>query len=167
MFIMRTWSYIIGQVKYNGEKCPSNTKDVNSEAVSVSVLYSDMPSINSWQLYVQFGPALWVYKLLKVKVKVSAQRLDIHVTKYTCSSDFTSPGSGRTAACNYWSTLDLCISYLLWLGGPRECGIQSFARRFYTWPALGIEPQTFWYWIQHPIHLTTCSLIMQNNTCIL
>ena len=34
---------------------------------------------------------------------------------------------------------------------------EKFARHFYTWPAVGIEPQTFWSWVQHPIHLATCS----------
>ena len=32
----------------------------------------------------------------------------------------------------------------------------KFARHFYTWPALGIELQT-WSWVQCPIHLATCS----------
>ena len=35
--------------------------------------------------------------------------------------------------------------------------ITKFARHFYTWPALGIEPQTFWSWVQCPIHLATYS----------
>ena len=26
----------------------------------------------------------------------------------------------------------------------------------YLWPAMGIEPQTFWSWVQHPIHWATC-----------
>ena len=29
---------------------------------------------------------------------------------------------------------------------------EKFAQYFYTWPALGIEPQTFWTWVQHLIH---------------
>ena len=33
----------------------------------------------------------------------------------------------------------------------------KFAWRLYTWPALGIKPQTLWYWVQCPIHLATCS----------
>ena len=34
---------------------------------------------------------------------------------------------------------------------------EKFARHIYTWPAVGIEPQTFWSWVQNPIHLATCS----------
>ena len=45
----------------------------------------------------------------------------------TCSSDLSSPGSRRTAPCNYWSNfvLDLDTRYPLRLGGPRQYGIQS------------------------------------------
>ena len=32
-----------------------------------------------------------------------------------------------------------------------------FTRHFYTWPAEEIEPQTFWSWVQRPIHLVTSS----------
>ena len=53
-------------------------------------------------------------------------------------------------------TLDLCTRYPLQLGGQRQCGIQSLPDT-YTWPALGIEPQTFWSLVQHLIHLDTCS----------
>ena len=34
---------------------------------------------------------------------------------------------------------------------------EKFARHFYIWPAVGIEPQTFWSWVQHFIQLATCS----------
>ena len=33
----------------------------------------------------------------------------------------------------------------------------KFARHFFTRPAVGIEPQTFWSWVQHPIHWAICS----------
>ena len=34
----------------------------------------------------------------------------------------------------------------------------KFAQYFYTWAALGIEPQTFWSGVQCPMHLTTYTL---------
>ena len=34
---------------------------------------------------------------------------------------------------------------------------EKFAWHFYTWLAVGIEPQSFWSWVQHPIHWATCS----------
>ena len=33
----------------------------------------------------------------------------------------------------------------------------KFAWHFYTWPALGIKPQTFWSWVQPPVHLAMYS----------
>ena len=33
---------------------------------------------------------------------------------------------------------------------------EKLAWHFYTWPAVGIEPQTFWSWVQCPIHWATC-----------
>ena len=71
----------------------------------------------------------------------------------TCSSDFTSPGSGHTAASSYWPNLwsvhQVPITVAVWN--------MKFAWHFYTWPELGIEPQTFWSWVQCPIHMATCS----------
>ena len=76
---------------------------------------------------------------------------------YTCSSDFTSPGSGRTTAGNYWSNLGSVHQVPIMAGWAKAVWNTKFARHFYTWPALGIEPQTFWSWVQRPIHLATCS----------
>ena len=70
---------------------------------------------------------------------------------YTCSSDFTSPGSGRTAACNYWSNLGSVHQVPITAGWTEAVWNTKFARHFYTWPTLGIEPQTFWSWVQFPI----------------
>ena len=36
---------------------------------------------------------------------------------------------------------------------------EKFAWHFYTWPAVGIEPQTFWSWVKRSIHSVTCSRI--------
>ena len=40
-------------------------------------------------------------------------------------------------------TLDLYTRYPLQLGGPRQCEMRSLPNTSDTWPALGIEPQTF------------------------
>ena len=59
-----------------------------------------------------------------LKVKVS----DSRYPRYTCSSDFTSPGSGclRQPAARD-PTLVPCTRYPLWLGGPRLCGIRRLS----------------------------------------
>ena len=51
----------------------------------------------------------------------------------------------------------ILINYLsLWFlhtaGWAEAVWNEKFARHFYTWT------QTFWSWVQHPIHLATCSL---------
>ena len=53
------------------------------------------------------------------------------------------------------ATIDLYTKYPLQRGGPRQCGYEvwEFDLHFYTWPVLGIGPLTFWFWVQHPIHL--------------
>ena len=62
-------------------------------------------------------------------------------------------------------TLDLCTRYPLRPGGLTQCGIQRYTRHFYTWPALGIEPQTFWSWVYSSIHLAMCE--QHYNSCTL
>ena len=37
---------------------------------------------------------------------------------------------------------------------------EKFVRYFYRWSAVGIEPQTFWSWVQHPTHWATCHLLV-------
>ena len=73
----------------------------------------------------------------------------------TCPSDFTSPGSGRAAACNYWSSLrSRCVHQVPIMTGWTEAVWNTkFAWHFYTWSAVGIKPLNFWSWVQHPIHL--------------
>ena len=80
---------------------------------------------------------------------------DIHVT--TCSSDFTSPGSGRTAACNYWSNLGSVYQVPIMAGWTEAVWNTKFARHFSTWPALGIGPQTFWSWV--PTSYPLCHIL--------
>ena len=48
-----------------------------------------------------------------------------YLCDYTCSSDFTSSASGRTADETIDPILDLCARYPLQMGGPRQCGIRS------------------------------------------
>ena len=72
---------------------------------------------------------------------------------YTCSFDFTSPGSGRTAACNYWSNLGSVHQVPITAGWAEALWNTKFAWHFYTWPALGIELQT----TDFESHLATCS----------
>ena len=50
-------------------------------------------------------------------------------------------------------TLDLCTRYPFMAGWTKAVWNTKFAQLFCTWPALGIEPQTFWSWVQCPIHL--------------
>ena len=66
------------------------------------------------------------------------------------------PGSGHLrppAAID--PTLDLCTRYPLQLGGPRQCGIQSFPNTSAHAQHRELDPRTFWSWVQCPIHLAT------------
>ena len=51
------------------------------------------------------GREFWKISSIVVQVKVSVQSSDWYPSDYTCSWDFTSLGSERTAACSYWSSL--------------------------------------------------------------
>ena len=63
------------------------------------------------------------------------------------------PGNvGANAACNYWSNLGSVHQVPITAGWTEAVWNTKFARHFYTWPALGIEPQTFWSWVQHLLH---------------
>ena len=46
---------------------------------------------------------------------------------YTCSSDFTSPGSGRTTTCNYWSNLTSVHQVPITAGWTEEVWSTKFA----------------------------------------
>ena len=71
---------------------------------------------------------------------------------------YLSPGKvGTNAACNYWSNLGSVHQVPITTGWTEAVWNTKFTRHFYTWPTLGIEPQTFWPWVQRPIHLATCS----------
>ena len=58
---------------------------------------------------------------------------------YTYFSDFTSPGSGRTAACNHWSNLGSVYQVPITAGWTEVVWNMKFAWYFYTWPALDIR----------------------------
>ena len=71
---------------------------------------------------------------------------------------YLSPGKvGAIAACNYWSCLRSVHQVPITAGWTEAVWNKKFARHFYTWPTLGIESQTFWSWVQRPVHLATCS----------
>ena len=82
----------------------------------------------------------WRMCLKTVKVSVQSR----YPCDYTCSPDFTSHGSGCTAACNYNPTLELCTTYPLrslpdtsthdqhWESNPKPSDLESNAPS--TWP---------------------------------
>ena len=84
-------------------------------------------------------------------------------SRYACSSDFTSPGSGCTVASNYWSNLGYVHQVPITARWTKAVWNTKFTRHFYTWPVLVIEPQTFWYWLQRHNHLATCSHTQTNT----
>ena len=57
-----------------------------------------------------------------------------YLCDYTCSSDFTFPGSGHTAACNYWSNLGSVHQVPIMAGWTEAVWSTLFAQHFYTWP---------------------------------
>ena len=96
--------------------------------------------------------------LQKVKVKGKGICLESRYPRFTFSSDFTFPRQrAPTAACSYRSNLGSVHQVPITAGWTEAVWNTKFVRHFYTWPALGIEPQTFWSWVQCPIHLATCS----------
>ena len=57
---------------------------------------------------------------------------------------YLSPGKvGANAACSYWSNLGSVHQVPITAGWTEAVWNTKFARHFYTWPALGMEPQTF------------------------
>ena len=74
-----------------------------------------------------------------------------------CSSDFTSPGSGRTATYNYWSNLGYVHQVPLTAKWTEAVWNTKFAQHFYTNSALIIELQTLSSWAQRPIQLASRS----------
>ena len=73
------------------------------------------------------------------------------MTTHIVQTLFSSGNVSANAACNYWS-LDLCT---WWLSGQRLWNVK-FGQHIYTWPPIGIESQTYWFWVQWPTHLTIC-----------
>ena len=77
-----------------------------------------------------------------------------HLDRSRCLS----PGKvGANAECNCWSNLGSVHQVPITAGWTESVWNTKFAWHFQTWPALGIEPQTFWSWVQRPIHWATCS----------
>ena len=70
------------------------------------------------------------------------------------------------AACNYRSNLGSVHQVPITAEWTETVWNITFAQHFYTWPALGIKPQTFRSWVQCPIRLATCSLKWP-STCIM
>ena len=67
---------------------------------------------------------------------------------------YHSPGKvGANAACNYWSNLGSAHQVPIMTGWTQAVWNTKFTPYFCTWPALAIEPQTFWSWGQCPIRL--------------
>ena len=66
---------------------------------------------------------------------------------------YLSPGKvGANTACTD-PTLDLCTRCPFTAGWTEAVWNTKFARHFYTWPALGIEPLIFWSWVPMPYPL--------------
>ena len=88
---------------------------------------------------------------------VATSTLRVNINSYTkgiCFRLYLPPWQwAPTAACNYRSNLGSVHQVPITAGWTEAVWNTKFARHFYTWPALGIEPQTFWYWVQRPIHL--------------
>ena len=64
--------------------------------------------------------------------------------------------AGANAACSYWCNLGSVQQVPIAAGWNEAVWNTKSAWHFYTWPALGIEPQIFWSWVQCPIHLAMC-----------
>ena len=62
---------------------------------------------------------------------------------------------GHNSGCNYWSNLGSVHQVPIMAGWTEAVWTTKFALHFYTRPALGIKPQTFWSWVQRPIDLAT------------
>ena len=58
---------------------------------------------------------------------------------------------GANAACNR------CYNFESVHQVPIMAGNMKFTWHFYTWQALGIEPQTLWSWMQCSMYFTKCS----------
>ena len=72
---------------------------------------------------------------------------------------YLSPGKvGANAACSYWSNRGSVHHVPIMAGWTKAVWNTKFAWHFYTWSALGIKPQTFWSWVQCPIHWATRSI---------
>ena len=99
-----------------------------------------------------WGSNPWPRSWIRVKVKVVVLESRLHDN--ACSTDFTFPLGkvGANAACNYSSNLGFVHQVPTTAGWTEAKWNTKFARYFCTWPALGIEPQTFWSWVQCPIH---------------
>ena len=70
---------------------------------------------------------------------------------------YLSPGKvGANAVCNYWSNLGSVHQVPIMGGWTEAVWNMKFDWHFYTWPALGIEPQTFWSWVQRLTHWAIC-----------
>ena len=73
-----------------------------------------------------------------------------------------SPMHTPVKVCQYRCSLHLLIKPWIWALGPVTDGWteavwdMKFARHFCTWPALRLEPQTFWCWVNRSIHLSLC-----------
>ena len=86
---------------------------------------------------------------------------------YSCSSDFTSPGSWRTPAWNYWSNLGSVHQVLIKAGWTEAVWNMKFVWHFHTKPELGIEPQTWDLLILNPTPYPFGHTLPQYNTAFL
>ena len=64
-----------------------------------------------------------------------------YLFNYTCSSDFTSPGSGQrhSSYWYYWSNLGSVHKVHIMAGWTKVVWNTKFTWQIYIWPALGIE----------------------------
>ena len=76
----------------------------------------------------------------------------LDIRDYEHSSDYISLGKvGTNAACNYWSNLGSLHQVPITAWWTKAVWNTKFALHF-IWQALRIDPQTFWSWVQRPVH---------------
>ena len=124
--------YLSGTVVYYAPSlCPSQIAwciSFTSTRASGQIMHVEQ-SISTW-LYVSSAMVCYIQDTSQIKVVGSCLESRRH--NNACSTDFPLARWAPMQPATIDPTLDLCTRYPLWLGGPRQCGIRSFARHFHT-----------------------------------